>query len=198
MFHSRVMQMVWTWLIFYKTQKQKEIQQILELLTQMNSFPCPTINKSLLQAPWCNHSSKTEARQKQEQHRHTQHQLPGRSHHRGLALSWSIKHWPVPPGFPEASQEDNELCFLFFPLFFFSPKPPSTQLYILVVGPSSCGMWDAAWAWPDERCHVCAQDPNRRKSGPLSRAHELNHSAMGRAPQFSSMTPLPQQAELYY
>ena len=46
------------------------------------------------------------------------------------------------------------------PLFLLLPKEPSTQLYIPVVGPSSCGMWDAASAWPDERCNVCAQDPN--------------------------------------
>ena len=44
----------------------------------------------------------------------------------------------------------------------FSPQTPPTQLYILVVGPSSCscGVWDAASAWPDEWCHVRAQDPN--------------------------------------
>ena len=67
--------------------------------------------------------------------------------------------------------------FLFF--CFFSPNPPSTQLYILVVGPSSCGTWDAFSAWLDERCHAGAQDPNWRNPGP----HELNHSATGPAPQ---------------
>ena len=41
-----------------------------------------------------------------------------------------------------------------------SLQPPSTQLYILVVSPSGCAMWDTASAWP-ERCHVSAQDPNR-------------------------------------
>uniref|UniRef100_A0A9L0K5C3 Sperm associated antigen 16 n=1 Tax=Equus asinus TaxID=9793 RepID=A0A9L0K5C3_EQUAS len=35
---------------------------------------------------------------------------------------------------------------------------------IRVAGPSSCGMWDATSMWPDERCHVRAQDPN---PGPL-------------------------------
>src|SRR3712207_6952460 len=34
------------------------------------------------------------------------------------------------------------LPFFFF--FSFSPKPPSAWLYILVVGPYGCGMWDAA------------------------------------------------------
>src|SRR3712207_6993902 len=30
---------------------------------------------------------------------------------------------------------------------------------------SSCGMWDAASAWFDEQCHVCAQDSNQRNTG---------------------------------
>ena len=52
-------------------------------------------------------------------------------------------------------------------VFPFSPEsPPATQMYILVVDPSRCGMQDAASAWLDEQCHVCAQDPNRRNPGP--------------------------------
>uniref|UniRef100_A0A8C4PRE4 E1A-binding protein p400 N-terminal domain-containing protein n=1 Tax=Equus asinus asinus TaxID=83772 RepID=A0A8C4PRE4_EQUAS len=35
-----------------------------------------------------------------------------------------------------------------------------------VVGPSSCGTWDAASAWFDEQCHVRAQDSNQRNTGP--------------------------------
>uniref|UniRef100_A0A9L0TNW7 Jupiter microtubule associated homolog 1 n=1 Tax=Equus caballus TaxID=9796 RepID=A0A9L0TNW7_HORSE len=31
---------------------------------------------------------------------------------------------------------------------------------IHVAGPSSCGIWDTTSTWPDERCHVRAQDPN--------------------------------------
>ena len=43
--------------------------------------------------------------------------------------------------------------YLFFAFYFsFSPKPPSAQLYILVVGPSSYGMGDATSAWLDEQC----------------------------------------------
>ena len=34
------------------------------------------------------------------------------------------------------------------------------------MGPSSCGMWDAASAWFDEQCHVRAQDSNQRDTGP--------------------------------
>ena len=45
--------------------------------------------------------------------------------------------------------------------FFFSPRPPSTQLYVLDVGPSGSAIWDATSAWLDEQCRVCAQDPNR-------------------------------------
>ena len=38
--------------------------------------------------------------------------------------------------------------------------PPPAELYILVVGPSGCVIWDAASAWLDERCHVHARDLN--------------------------------------
>ena len=53
-----------------------------------------------------------------------------------------------------------------FFLSFFSSNPPGTQLFILVAGPSSCGMWNAASAWPDEQCHVCTQDLNQQNLGP--------------------------------
>ena len=57
----------------------------------------------------------------------------------------------------------KSLNYVLYPVFylfcFISPNAPCTQLYILVAGPASCGMWDAASTWPDERCHVCAQDP---------------------------------------
>ena len=49
----------------------------------------------------------------------------------------------------------------FFSFLFFSPKPPSTWLYILVVGPSGCAIWDAASEWPDEQYYVHVQDPNQ-------------------------------------
>ena len=52
--------------------------------------------------------------------------------------------------------------FLRFYFSFFSPKPPIHSCIFLVVGPSSCGMWDATSAWLDEQCHVLAQDPNRQ------------------------------------
>ena len=34
------------------------------------------------------------------------------------------------------------------------------------MGPSRCGMWDAASAWFDKQCHVRAQDSNQRNTGP--------------------------------
>ena len=53
---------------------------------------------------------------------------------------------------------------IFFP---FSPQsPPVHGCIFFVVGPSSCGMWDAASAWFDEQCHVHAQDWNQRNTGP--------------------------------
>ena len=63
---------------------------------------------------------------------------------------------------------------------FSSSKPPSTQLCILVVGPSSCSMWDTASVWPDEWCRVCTQDVNQRNPGPRkqsTRTSPLGHRA---------------------
>ena len=58
------------------------------------------------------------------------------------------------------------LRFYFFP---FSPQsPPVHSCIFFVVGPPSCGMWDAASAWSDEQCHVHAQDSNQRNTGPPS------------------------------
>ena len=42
----------------------------------------------------------------------------------------------------------------------FLPKSLQYIVVYIVVGPSSCGMWDAASAWPNEQCHISAQDPN--------------------------------------
>ena len=56
------------------------------------------------------------------------------------------------------------LKILFFP---FSPQSPPVHSFVFfVVGPSSCGVWDAASAWFDEQCHVRAQDSNQRNTGP--------------------------------
>ena len=41
-------------------------------------------------------------------------------------------------------------------------------------------MWDAASVWPDEQCHVRAQDSNQRNTGPP--AEERTNSTMGPAP----------------
>ena len=52
----------------------------------------------------------------------------------------------------------DELLDVFFFFLLYLPNPPCTQLYILVAGPSSCGMWDvgrrlnvAWWAVPCPR-----------------------------------------------
>ena len=51
--------------------------------------------------------------------------------------------------------------------FLFLPKAPRVHSCIFfVVGPSSCGMWDAVSAWSDEQCHVRTQDSNQRNTGP--------------------------------
>ena len=57
------------------------------------------------------------------------------------------------------------LKILFF--FLFSPQsPPVHSCIFFVVGPTSCGMWDAASAWCDEQGHVHDQDSNQRNTGP--------------------------------
>ena len=59
-------------------------------------------------------------------------------------------------------------CWDFFFFFFpFSPQnPPVHSCIFFVMGPSSCGMWDAASAWFDKQCHVRARDSNQRNAGP--------------------------------
>ena len=57
--------------------------------------------------------------------------------------------------------QSNEYIIYDF-VFPFSPQSPLVHSCVfLVVDPSSCGMQDAASAWPDERCHVHTQDPNQ-------------------------------------
>ena len=71
---------------------------------------------------------------------------------------------------------------IFFPLFL--PKaPPGRSCIFFIVGPSSCGMWDAASAWPDEQCHVRAQDSNQRNTGPpAAECAELTTRPWGQPP----------------
>ena len=70
---------------------------------------------------------------------------------------------------------ENRTEFAFFKkafVFPFSPQgPPVRSCIFLVVGPSSCGMWDAASVWLDEQCHVHAQDSNQRNTGPPAAEH---------------------------
>ena len=54
-----------------------------------------------------------------------------------------------------------------FILFPFSPQsPPVHGCTFFAVGPSNRGTWDAAPVWPNEQCHVHAQDPNQQNTGP--------------------------------
>ena len=65
----------------------------------------------------------------------------------------------------------SQNLFFFFKIFFFyffpfSPQSPQVHSCIFfIVGPSSCGMWDAASAWLNEQCHVRAQDSNQQNTG---------------------------------
>ena len=68
----------------------------------------------------------------------------------------------------------------FFFFCFISPNPFCTQLYILVSGPSSCGMWDAA----SMRHNVRAMStPRIWTPGRCSGACELNRPATELAPR---------------
>ena len=81
---------------------------------------------------------------------------------RSVCFSWTDRQ-DTPTG------QDYYSLFLLKILFFpFSLKTPLVHSCVfLVVGPSSCGMWDAVSAWLDERYHVPTQDLNQRKPGPL-------------------------------
>ena len=65
-------------------------------------------------------------------------------------------------------------CDLFFLndfIFPFSPQSPLVHSCAFsVVGPSSCGTWDAASARLDEHCHVHTQDSNWWNPGPLKQS----------------------------
>ena len=70
-----------------------------------------------------------------------------------------VKQW-------QKLQLNFEYIFLRFYFFPFSPQiPPLHSCIFFVVGPPSCGMWDAASAWFDEQCHVRAQDSNQWNTG---------------------------------
>ena len=63
----------------------------------------------------------------------------------------------------------TSLLLFFFKDFIFPFSPQSSPIdscMFLDVGPSTDGMWDAATAWPDERCRVGTQDPNRQNPEP--------------------------------
>ena len=89
--------------------------------------------------------------------------------------------------FPPACLLVCLLCYFFkrfFNFSFFSQRPPVQSCLFLVVGPSSRGMWDAAPAWPSERCHVCAQDSNRRNPEPTEQSARTQPLGHGAGPYF--------------
>ena len=69
-------------------------------------------------------------------------------------------------------------------IFPFSPKALQyIVVYILVVGPSSCGMWDVASAWLMRGAMFMPRFQTGETLGHHSRAHELSHLATGRPPK---------------
>ena len=72
--------------------------------------------------------------------------------------------------------------FLFF-FFFLSPKPPSTQLYILVVSASGCAIWDPPQHGMMSRAMSAPRIQTGETLGRRSGVWELNHLATGPAPE---------------
>ena len=92
------------------------------------------------------------------------------------AFSYFLFSWNPSGGrFPSSNYSSTPLLprfqlFFFLKIFYFFPFSPQSspvhRCIFFVVGPSSCGMWDAASAWFDEQCHVLAQDSNQWNIGP--------------------------------
>ena len=86
----------------------------------------------------------------------------------------------------DSVQSHVSVFFVFFLRFYFFPfspqSPPVHSCTFIVVGSSSCGMWDAASAWPDEQwpCPHPGFEPTKHWAA-CSGACELNHSATGPA-----------------
>ena len=77
--------------------------------------------------------------------------------------------------------------FLRFYLFTFSPQSSLVHSCVfLVVGPSSCGMWDATSAWLVSSVMSTPRIRNGETLGCWSGVHECNPSATGPAPKFVS------------
>ena len=66
--------------------------------------------------------------------------------------------------------------------FFFSTKPPTTEVYILVVGPSSSTMWDATTYHLMSGARSAPRIQTGETLGCRSRARKPNHSATRPAP----------------
>ena len=77
---------------------------------------------------------------------------------------------PHPPCFLWASALSRNGSFFKKKRFYFFPLSPQSPLVhictFFIVGPSSCGMWDAASAWFDEQCHFHARDSKKQNTGP--------------------------------
>ena len=78
------------------------------------------------------------------------------------------------------------LFFLLLPTPSPTPSPPPVlSCAFSDVGPSSCGMWDAASAWLDKWCHDHTQDSNRRN--PRAAEAERRTQTLGHRASPSSM-----------
>ena len=74
--------------------------------------------------------------------------------------------------------------FLRFYFSFFSQSPHVHSCVFLVVGPSSCGMWDTASAWLESSATSAPRIRTGETLGHQSRVRELNQLATALAPNY--------------
>ena len=79
--------------------------------------------------------------------------------------------------FLKIGPELTSVANLLFLLLLLLPKAPHYVVVYPSVGPSGRAVWDAASAWPDERCHVCTRIRTRETLGQRSGEQELNRLA---------------------
>src|SRR3712207_7034367 len=77
-------------------------------------------------------------------------------------------------------------------------RSPVHSCLFFVVGPSSCGMWDAASAWFGEQCHVRAQDSNQRNTGPPAAERSEEHTSELQSRQYLVCRLLLEKKKILY
>ena len=118
---------------------------------------------------------------------------PTQHNHKDLALEYITMYWETLGGRRRKKRKKigtwADICCWSFFFFFFFPKPPSTYLYVLVVGPLVvlCGMPPQhglmSGAMPMSR--IWTSETLDCQNG----AHDCNHLATGMAPKIVVLIP---------